>query len=168
MILCCPVCCLRVPRFECMAPMVMTKPLLASLTRKDLLLLASVKWENGHTERSVASEAELTDLLLELNELAARRPFIADVVIPSGDRLSIALGRDISVLSFRQASPDPPYFASEGLSPDSVGGFVNFDYFGSYSEFPLWQAISNAEAMVAVRQFATHQKLPGNVKWTEV
>jgi hypothetical protein len=30
--------------------------------------------------------------------LAVRHPFIADVVIPNGDRLSIALGRDISVL----------------------------------------------------------------------
>lgn len=131
-------------------------------------MLAKVLWGDALYERTVASEVELREALNELNDSAKREPFIADVIIQSGDTLSIALGRDVSVLSFTNSSLDPPYFASKGRPPRVGDGVVEFLYHGAPTQFPAWQAVPHVVAVEVVCLFVTQGVLPAVIDWTTV
>ena len=73
--------------------------------------MAEIAWGDSSSEAAVVSAGEVRDKLIELDRLAAVRPFIVDVTIDNGDTISIALGREVSVLNFISASKKPPYLA---------------------------------------------------------
>ncbi|WJK42639.1 Imm1 family immunity protein [Solwaraspora sp. WMMA2056] len=130
--------------------------------------MLAITWGGGSGEAAVVSGDELRGRLIELDRHAAARPFIVDVTIDSGDTISVALGREVSVLNFTSASKKPPYFASEGRLPGSRFGVVRFEYFGSMTEFPEWQAVSRNDALEAVCRFVAAGVLPDNILWSEV
>jgi hypothetical protein len=131
-------------------------------------VLAKVVWGDALSERTVFSELELREVLSELNESAKRGPYIADVTIRRGDTLSVALGRDVSVLSFVSSTLDPPYFASKGRSPRAGDGFIDFLYHGAPTQFPEWQAIPYEAAVDATCLFVSQGTLPAVVDWITV
>ncbi|BCJ55411.1 hypothetical protein Asp14428_68860 [Actinoplanes sp. NBRC 14428] len=130
--------------------------------------MPAITWGDSASEAAVVSADEFRGRLIELDQHAAARPFIVDVTIDNGDTISIALGREVSVLNFTSASKKPPYFASEGRPPESRDGVVRFEYFGSMTEFPEWQAISSSDALEAVCSFVAAGILPDNILWSEV
>jgi hypothetical protein len=130
--------------------------------------MPAITWGDSASEAAVVSADELRGRLIELDQHAVARPFIVDVTIDNGDTISIALGREVSVLNFTSASKKPPYLASEGRPPGSCDGVVRFEYFGSMTEFPEWQAISSSDALEAVCSFAAAGILPDNILWSEV
>ncbi|AVT32939.1 hypothetical protein C6361_29645 [Plantactinospora sp. BC1] len=130
--------------------------------------MAAITWGDSASEVAVVSADDLRGRLIELANHAAARPFIVDVTIENGDTISIALGREVSVLNFTSASKKPPYLASEGRRPRPNDGVVRFVYFGSMTEFPEWQAISSSDALEAVCSFVAAGTLPTNISWSEV
>jgi hypothetical protein len=130
--------------------------------------MVTITWGDSSSEVAVVSADELRDRLIELNQHASVRPLIVDVTIDNGDALSIALGREVSVLNFTSASKKPPYLTSEGRLPGPNDGVVRFEYFGSMTEFPAWQAISSSDALEAVCSFVAAGTLPKNLHWSEV
>ncbi|HEV3163475.1 MAG TPA: Imm1 family immunity protein [Isosphaeraceae bacterium] len=124
-----------------------------------------IEWEeNGRAD--VASVEEVDRLLDDLAEQASERPFIAELISSAGDSLAIGLGREESILSWVQASGDPPYYASKG-DPDSQG-LVVFFYRGHWSEFPRSFVVAIAAARKAMRLFFETGQRPTNVEWEEV
>ena len=130
--------------------------------------MAELVWGDSSSETAVVSASEVRGRLIELDRLAATHPFIVDVTIDNGDTISIALGREVSVLNFISASKRPPYLASEGRPPASGDGVVRFGYFGSMTEFPEGQAIPRSDALEAVCSFVATGSLPENIVWSEV
>jgi hypothetical protein len=130
--------------------------------------MVAITWGDSSGEAAVVSADELRGRLIELDQHASVRPFIVDVTIDNGDTLSIALGREVSVLNFTSASKKPPYLTSEGRPPGPNDGVVRFEYFGSMTEFPAWQAISSSDALEAVCSFVAAGTLPKNLHWSEV
>jgi immunity protein Imm1 of predicted polymorphic toxin system len=124
-----------------------------------------VEWGEDGTAW-VSSVAELDALLDKLAREAAAKPFMVDLVSPSGDSLSIGLGSKKSVLSWIPSGGNPPYYASKG-NPEADGAVVFF-YRGSWSEFPGWSAISIAAARAAMRTFFQTGARPTTVEWEEV
>ncbi|HVS04634.1 MAG TPA: Imm1 family immunity protein [Candidatus Dormibacteraeota bacterium] len=124
-----------------------------------------IEWEeNGRAE--AASVEEVDRLLDDLAEQARERPFIVELMSSAGDSLAIGLGREESILSWVQASGDPPYYASKG-DRDSQG-LVVFFYGGRWSEFPRSFAVGIAAARKAMRLFFETGQRPTNVEWDEV
>jgi hypothetical protein len=124
-----------------------------------------IEWEeNGRAE--VASVEELDRLLDDLAEQARKRPFMVELISSAGDSLAIGLGREESILSWVQASGDPPYYASKG-DPDSEG-LVVFFYRGHWSEFPRSFAVTIAAARKGMRLFFETELRPTSVEWEEV
>ncbi|MDP9793723.1 hypothetical protein J2S43_002235 [Catenuloplanes nepalensis] len=130
--------------------------------------MVEITWGDSAGETAAVSVDELKGRLIELDRLAVERPFIVDVTIDSGDTISIALGRETSVLNYISASKMPPYLVSKGGSPAPDAGVVRFGYFGSMTEFPNWQAIPRSDALEAVCSFVAAGTLPENVLWIEV
>jgi hypothetical protein len=127
--------------------------------------LARVVWgESGGAE--VDSGEALDTLLDALHAQAATEPFIADVVLASGESLSIGLGSDWTVLTWVSATGEPPYFGSRGDT--SATGVVVFRYSGSWSEFPSASAIPVESGRRAVREFLALGHRPETVAWAEV
>jgi len=127
--------------------------------------LARVVWgEAGEAE--VASVEELDVLLDVLHAEARSEPFMADVVLPSGESMSLGLGSDSTVLNWVSATGEPPYFGSEGDA--DATGVVVFRYSGAWSEFPSASAISAEDGRWAVREFLAVGHRPPTVTWIEV
>jgi hypothetical protein len=107
------------------------------------------------------------DLVLDgFNRKAkADRPFIAEIVIASGETLTIALGRDLSHVHYSCASGDSSCYASLGESEKE--GTVAFDCFGKHTEYPLFTLIPMQTAREVARHFCRTERLPTFVTWLE-
>jgi hypothetical protein len=125
-----------------------------------------VEWTENRVALVDSVEA-LDRLLDDLNEEARLKPFMAELQSANSDTMSIGLGRDVSVLSWVQASGDPPYFASKGAG-DNRNAVEVFFYRGQWSEFPAWSTIPVGLAREAMRRFFRSGTLPENVTWVEV
>ena len=127
--------------------------------------LGRVVWgESG--EADVDSADELDSLLDALHAQAVSDPFIADVVLATGESLSVGLGSDWTVLNWVSSTGEPPYFGSQGDT--SATGVVVFRYSGSSSEFPSASAIPVESGRRAVREFLAAGHRPQTVAWAEV
>jgi len=114
----------------------------------------------------VDSIDDLDRRLAELAKEAKSRPFIAELIATNGNCVSMGLGREESVLSWVQASKDPPYYASKG-NPKAEGTIVFF-YGGDWSDFPRWSTVSATDALAAMREFFETGERPTTVEWEEV
>ena len=110
--------------------------------------MATIRWEAS--EQKVGSIDEMDRLLDELHTRG--EPILAAVELkPSGDSLTIGLGREASVLNFVSGSGNPPYFTSRGSAErDDV---VWFSFMGDLSEFPMHQTVPVSAARQAMRHF---------------
>jgi Protein kinase domain/Immunity protein Imm1 len=107
------------------------------------------------------------DLVLDgFNRQAkADRPFIAEIVISSGETLTIALGRDLSHVRYIGASGDFSCYASLGNSNQE--GTVVFDCFDKRTEYPLSTLIPMQTAREIARYFCRTRRLANSVTWLE-
>lgn len=124
-----------------------------------------VGWKADEKTRVESSDA-LVGLVERLHRDSVRaEPMLVEIVRPSGDSLTIGVGRERTVLTFVRGDGDPPYLASVG--PEHSDEVVHFFYYGSWSEFPLRNLISWQRAIQAVRHFAQTGGLDENVQWEE-
>jgi eukaryotic-like serine/threonine-protein kinase len=93
------------------------------------------------------------------------RPFVAEIVISSGETLTIALGRDLSHIHYSCASGDSSCYASLGDS--SKEGTVVFDCFDKHAEYPLSTLIPIQTAREVARYFCRTRRLANSVTWLE-
>ncbi|MGZ4393710.1 MAG: hypothetical protein ACXVRK_16590, partial [Gaiellaceae bacterium] len=78
----------------------------------------TLAWGDDHRPVPVKDAAHLIELLTGASKDAETSHTIAELVSPAGAELTIGLGQDRSIATFK-ASPDPPYFVSRGTgSPD--------------------------------------------------
>jgi hypothetical protein len=125
---------------------------------------ARVVWAEGEAAE-IQSAEELDTLLDALHAQAASEPFIAEVVLASGESLSVGLGSERTVLNWVSSTGEPPYFGSQG-DPNATGVVV-FRYFGSLSEFPGTSAIPVETGRRAVREFLVAGHRPETFAWAE-
>ncbi len=127
---------------------------------------ARLRWANS--EMHVGTIDEMDALLDTLHDDAVRtEPMLVSVeLMPSGDSLSIGLGRDVSVLNYVAGTGDPPYFTSSGGPRGDAT--VHFFYMGEWSEYLLENAVPVGVARQAIRHFWATGKLDPNVAWEEV
>jgi hypothetical protein len=124
----------------------------------------TVGWEEN--EVVVGSMQELDALLDRITgeAEATELPMIAVLGREDGSTLSIGLGRPYSVLSFIDASHDPPYFMSRGEERSDPVAFV---FSGEMTEFPPWSAIPTEQAREGIRHFFETGELSPKVDWVE-
>ncbi len=125
----------------------------------------TLAWGNEHREVAVANSKHLSELLVEAAKDAKTSHTIAALVSPSGAELTIGLGRERSIATFK-ASMEPPYFTSRGVG--SADELLVFSRDGHWSEFTGAEAIPVADAMAAVREFHETGQQPTCVEWREV
>ena len=123
-----------------------------------------LEWDRKGAD--VSTVQELDRLLDELTMEGSDAPFMVDLLSPSGDSLSVGLGRGKSVLSGYRPTGILPYYASTGTI--DVAGTIWFDYRGSPSEFPMWSAIPIIDARAAIGEFFQTGQRPKTVEWQEV
>lgn len=131
-------------------------------------LRAKIKWRDGEDGCLVSGDEELRHALAEAGQDAAQLALIAEVILDDGACLAIGLGREISVLSYVDATKLPPYLSSQGSARARTCDGVVFHYYGHLSEFPRSAAVPIAEAVEAVRYFCRHGKLSPLMNWVEV
>lgn len=127
---------------------------------------ATVSWSGG--ERNVNDEAELLDLLDEIEGQAADSPDLVDI-LPDGAKVSltIGLGRGETVLSLTPVDGNPPFYASRGDS--AAEGTIDFLYFGAPTEFPRWQVIPTSVGKEIAAAFVTSSdRRSTRIDWAEV
>jgi len=118
---------------------------------------------------------EQLDALLNRCHLEAQKtePFLVEIMLSTGDALTIGLGRDLSLLSYVSSSGEPPYFVSVGDSvpdDDVVLGdddVVVFYFCGTYTELPCFTLIPMELAREGARYFFQHASLPSFINWIE-
>ena len=115
--------------------------------------------------RAAPEEIANLDRLLDevTSELSQDEPILVELVGPAGDLLSVGIGADESVLTWVQASEEPPYLAS--LGDEAAPGTIVFYLFGELSEFPRSQCIPVETARQAAREFLATAQLPSCVRW---
>lgn len=132
--------------------------------------MTKIAWMERGAEKIVESIDELDKILDHLTiEAEQGKPFIVELVADSGNVMGIGLGQSQTVLNFMQSSLQPPYFTS--LNREFSGSnddMIVFDYFGTWTEFPIRNAIPIQEAREALRRFFAASTLPNNVEWEEV
>jgi Immunity protein Imm1 len=117
-------------------------------------------------EVEVFSVEELDSIVDRAHAESRTEPSVLELVLESGDTMSIGIGREITVLSSVASSMDPPYFAS--LGDASANGFVSFMYGGHVTEFPMSQAIPMSVARAALRDFYVSGGLSDAIEWQQV
>jgi len=113
----------------------------------------------------VTDAAHLFELLTEASKDAETSHTIAELVSPAGAELTVGLGRDRSVVTFK-ASAEPPYFVSRGTG--SADELLVFFYGGGWSEFSGDEAIPIDDASAALREFYATGQRPTCIAWREV
>jgi hypothetical protein len=138
-----------------------------TLFRQDAAVSAAwtFAWGHDHQSVGVTGLAHLFELLSEATEDARTSHTIAALVSPSGAELTIGLGRDRSIATFK-ASADPPYFVSRGTG--SADDLLVFFYNGEWSEFRGDEAISVEAATAALGEFYETEHQPTGIAWKEV
>jgi hypothetical protein len=127
-------------------------------------MAARLAWsESGDAE--VQDLSQLRSLLEDLNRKARHRPFFAVLKLEGVGSLTIGVGREQSVLSYTQASGEPPYPHSVGANPKGGSASIVFDYWEEPTEVPLSAAIPADLAMRAVEFFFLRGELPSFVEW---
>lgn len=125
----------------------------------------------GVAERKFDSIVDLDQALDQLHEehLAKDGIIIEIRVFPSGNCLSIGLGRETTVLNFVQTDRQPPYFISVVKAPSNNTQPLVFFFDGSWTEYSAQNGVPISDARVAVRQFiSTGGSLPNSVNWKEI
>jgi hypothetical protein len=125
----------------------------------------TLAWGSEHRRVAVANAEHLSELLAAAAADADTSHTTAELVSPGGGELTIGLGRDQSIATFK-ASAEPPYFVSRGTgSPDDL---LVFFYNGDWSEFSAAEAISVEAAMAALGEFYETGHQPNCIAWKEV
>jgi hypothetical protein len=122
-------------------------------------------WGEDHRAVAVDGPARLDELLAEAAQDAQTSHTVAELVSPSGAELTIGLGQERSIVTFK-ASPDPPYFVSLGTG--SIHERLVFYYGGAWSEFGGEEAITLTDAMAALKEFYETGERPSCIAWREV
>jgi hypothetical protein len=125
----------------------------------------TLAWGHDPQPVAVTGLAHLYELLSEAAKDARTSHTIAELVSPSGAELTIGLGRDRSIATFK-ASVDPPYFVSRGTG--SADDLIVFFYGGHWSEFSGDDAISVEAATAALEEFYETGHQPTCIAWKEV
>jgi hypothetical protein len=112
----------------------------------------------------VQTEERLRQLLVEAADDAHEQPLVVELLSPDGAELTIGLGRDVSIATFK-ASLDPPYYVSTGGAEEESLVFYRD---GHWSEFSGESAISPEAAQEAALRFLATGDRPSNIEWSEV
>lgn len=115
-------------------------------------------------EVMIPTEEELRRIL---GALQASKPRFVDLIAPSGDCLTIGIGRPLACVMHTQASGRPPYLIAIG-NTEAQEGFVEFDAGGTPTQFPAYQCIPYDEMVNVAVYFFNNESLPQNVRWDEV
>jgi len=99
--------------------------------------------------------------------LRVSKPRFVDLIAPSGDCLTIGIGRPLACVMYTRASGRPPYLIALG-DMDGQEGFVEFDVEGTPTQFPTYQCISYDEMVNVAVYFFYNESLSQNVRWDEV
>ncbi len=127
---------------------------------------ASLEWDRNQ-RATVSSVQELDCLLDQLTREAAHSyPFSVDLILDSGDALSMVIGESITPVQFYSLTGHPLVVGCSGPWEGEEGDqlFV-FDHRGSYSEIEKRYTIPIADAREATRRFLATGERPHNVTW---
>lgn len=120
-------------------------------------------------ETSRPGDVQAVDSLLDRlhAEFQHSRPTLVTIQrAPSGDLLTIGLGRRISVLNFVSGHLEPPYYVAVGSGRRSTS--IEFYCSNQWSEFPGRQTVSLTAARNAVREFCERGIRSPKVAWEEL
>jgi hypothetical protein len=126
----------------------------------------SLGWASDVSGRVVRSPQDL-DILLDEADAAARagKPLIAVLAGDDGRSLSIALGREGTVLSSTGPDGMPPYCLSDSGTGDETP--IVYFFFGHWTEFPAWSSISMAQGREAMHHYLATGELHPELRWRE-
>ena len=124
----------------------------------------TARWRADQVPIAVDTEERLRELLAAATADAEQQPLVIELHSPEGAELTIGLGQDVSVATFK-ASLDPPYYVSiGGLGQQPLAFYRD----GHLSEFDHGAAISPQAAYDATLQFLASGVRPTNIEWREV
>jgi len=110
---------------------------------------------------------EMLKILAELDDRFSKsQPTIVEIEGGRGDSMAIGLGGgDDTLLSYIEASGDPPYLHSVGqYNGDDT---VVYYYYGEWTEFPKRVLIPKNLALEVVKDFAATGQITNKVRWEE-
>ena len=129
-------------------------------------MTAYLEWDRN--QRTNAFSVQELDRILDQLTLQATNelPFSVDLVLDSGDALSIVVGDIITPVNFYSSAGHPLVVGCSGFWEGEEGDqeFV-FDHRGSYSEIEKRYTIPIANAREAMRRFFATARRPDGIPW---
>ena len=117
----------------------------------------------------VSTRAELDGLLESAGKEARAHGRLNAIFLESsgGNSISIVVGGDETVLTFRYGHGNPPYYASRGAAKVPLPIMTCYVGLLHHTDFPRIYVIPYAKGLAAVHEFAASGSLPASVEWLE-
>ena len=118
----------------------------------------------------VKSSIELQQVLLSAKTEAQQRGMLNCIFIEAenGNKISMVLGEDETVLGFDYGHGDPPYYASKGAAEGDEPVVTCYIGFWHHTEFPRRHVIPLADGIRALQEFQKSGELPSSIQWEKV
>lgn len=131
---------------------------------------ARITVHDSEASTTVADVKQLDAVLRAASEEARSKNILGGVIVEAdgGNRITIAVGGDETVLTFDYWHRKPPYYASRGASNSDEPSFTCYLTFQHHSEFSRKNVIPYGDGVKAVAQFVDSGKLPTCIGWEQV
>jgi hypothetical protein len=131
-------------------------------------LRASIK---DQAPECTVGTVEALDLTLDEASAEARAVGRLNIILlsaPNGDRLSLVVGSEETVVSFNYGHGDPPYYVSVGDAKTAEPVMTAYVGLTHHTEFPRRWVVPISNGRRATREFLTTGQRPTSLNWEEL